>query len=86
MKNEFYTDEKNEQLIEIINSKLNEFCFGEYKNDLQYLVALTKSLVTVGDKQISFDISCRLRKNKNGMIKNALIYINETEEKKLNEY
>lgn len=74
-KGKFTTDKINEQLIQLITSNLNKFCFGEYKDEINFPVALTKSTVKTGAAEREFSVSWRMNKNEEGELESVKIII-----------
>ena len=75
MKKELRIDELNEVVISTINRSLQEFCSGEYQEEEKYPVVFTKTTVTINEQQTDFIISCRMHKNKMGMLRHVMITI-----------
>ena len=75
--NKFSADEENKQIIVAIKNKLNDFCFGEYKNEPNYPITLTNTKITSAAGEIEFNISCKLLKNKEGMLRQVVVTIGE---------
>lgn len=71
----FNADEENEQIIETIIKTLNNFCFGEYKDEPNYPIALTNTKITSATGVMEFNISCKLQKNKEGMLSHVMVSI-----------
>lgn len=71
----FSTDKENEQIIETITKTLHNFCFGEYKNEPNYPITLTNTKITSAAGEMKFNISCKLHKNKEGMLRHVLMTI-----------
>ena len=77
MNKELKIDELNEEIIGIINDSLQKFCFGEYLQENKYPVVFTKTRITINKKETEFKISCRMHKNKEGLLKHAMVTIEE---------
>ena len=75
MKKEVKIDELNEVIIGNIYDSLQKFCFGEYQKEEKYPVVFTKTTVTNNELQIEFKISCRMHKNKLGVLRHAMVTI-----------
>ena len=75
MNKELRIDELNEVIISTINDSLQKFCFGEYKEEEKYPVVFTKTNVTINEQESEFKISCRLHKNKLGLLRHVMITI-----------
>lgn len=71
----FSADEENEHIIETITKTLNNFCFGEYKNEVNYPITLTNTKITSAAGETEFNISCKLHKNKEGMLRQVVVTI-----------
>ena len=78
MNKEVKIKEINEVIIGNINDSLQKFCFGEYQEEENYPVVFTKTTVTINDQEREFKISCRMHKNKEGLLRHIMITI-ETE-------
>lgn len=71
----FSADEENEQIIETITKTLNNFCFGVYKDQTNYPITLTNTKITFPAGEMEFNISCKLHKNKEGMLRHVMVTI-----------
>lgn len=54
--------ELNHAVIAHINNALNEFCFGRFKEEEDYPVAMTKTQITSGDATAELNISVDAKK------------------------
>ena len=75
MNKELNIDKLNEVIIENINDSLQKFCFGEYQEEEKYPVVFTKTKVTINDQAMEFKISCRMHKNKEGLLRHVMVTI-----------
>ena len=75
MNKELKIDELNEQIIGSINDSVHKFCFGEYQEEEKYPVVFTKTTITINNQEFEFKISCRLHKNKLGLLRHVMITI-----------
>ena len=65
----------NELIIANINDSLQKFCFGEYQEEENYPVVFTKTTVKINDQEMEFKISCRMHKNKEGLLRHIMVTI-----------
>ena len=75
MNKELKIEELNELIIGNINDSLQKFCFGEYQEEEIYPVVFTKTTVTINDQKMEFKISCRMHKNKEGLLRHVMVTI-----------
>ena len=75
MNKELKIDELNEQIIGSINDSVHKFCFGEFKAEEKYPVVFTKTTITINDQEMEFKISCRMHKNKKGLLRHVVVTI-----------
>ena len=75
MNKEVKTEELNELIIGNINDSLQKFCFGEYQDQEKYPVVFTKTTITINDQEMEFKISCRMHKNKKGLLRHVMVTI-----------
>lgn len=75
MNKEVKIEELNEVIISNINDSLQKFCFGEYQEEEKYPVVFTKTIVTINDQDMEFKISCRMHKNKKGLLRHVMVTI-----------
>ena len=75
MNKEVKIEEMNEVIIGNINDSLQKFCFGEYQEEENYPVVFTKTTITINDQEIEFKISCRMHKNKDGLLRYVMVTI-----------
>ncbi len=73
--NKFSTDKENEQIILAITNTLNNFCLGDYKDEPNYPIAMTNTKLICAAGEIEFNISFKLNKNKEGMLKHVNVSI-----------
>lgn len=71
----FSVDEENQHIIDSITKTLNNFCFGEYKDEPNYPIALTNTKITSPAGVMEFNILCKLHKNKEGMLRHVIVSI-----------
>ena len=67
----------NEEIIANINKNLNKFWLGDYKEEATYPLVFTKSKLTTGKREAEFNISCRVHKNPEGMLRRVMFTINK---------
>lgn len=67
----------NEVIIGNINDSLQKFCFGEYQQEEKYPIVFTKTTITINEQEFIFKISCRLHKNKEGLLRHAMVTIDK---------
>ena len=65
----------NEVIISNINDSIQKFCFGEYQEEEKYPVVFTKTIITINDQEMEFKISCRMHKNKKGLLRHVMVTI-----------
>ena len=75
MNKELKIDELNEVIIGNIKDSLQKFCFGEYQEEEEYPVVFTKTTVSIDDQEKEFKISCRMDKNKEGLLRHVMVTI-----------
>ena len=75
MNKEIKIEELNELIIGNINDSLQKFCFGQYQVEEIYPVVFTKSTVSINKKEKEFKISCRMHKNKEGLLRHVMVTI-----------
>ena len=77
MNKEVKIEELNKVIIGNINDILQKFCFGEYQKEEKYPVVFTKTTITINDQEMEFKISCRMHKNKKGLLRHVMVAINK---------
>ncbi len=75
MDTELKIDRINEEIIATITNSLQKFCFGEYQAEEKYPIVFTKTKVTINDQEMEFKISCRMHKNKEGLLRHVMVTI-----------
>ena len=75
MNKELKIDKLNEVIIENINDSLQKFCFGEYQEEEKYPVVFTKTTLTIDDRKKEFKLSCRMYKNKEGLLSHIVVQL-----------
>ena len=75
MNKEVKIEELNEVIIGNIKDSLQKFCFGEYQEEEKYPVVFTKTTITINDQAMEFKISCRMHKNKEGLLRHVMVTI-----------
>lgn len=71
----FSVDEENQHIIDSITKTLNNFCFGEYKDEPNYPITLTNTNISSPAGVMKFNILCKLHKNKEGRLKKVMVSI-----------
>ena len=75
MNKELITEHLNEVIIGNINDSLQKFCFGEYREEEKYPVVSTKTTLTINDQEKELKLSCRMHKNKEGLLRHIMVTI-----------
>lgn len=68
-------NEINEVIIGLLKEGLDKFCFGEYKDETKYPVALTKTKIKSDNKNYEYTINMSAKKDESGKLKSAMITI-----------
>ena len=75
MNKEVKIEDLNKVIIGNINDSLEKFCFGEYQMEEKYPVVFTKTTLIINDQEKKLKMSCRMHKNKEGLLRHIMVTI-----------